>query len=91
MYEPWGPARLFAKLFVNDERYRQTGKLHSDGKIEFFYKSVMVALLVMTIILAWLGGVTFDQKTPEVPDPPSTTIVPVPPPPPESGTNNSGG
>jgi hypothetical protein len=78
-YEPRGPARWFAKLFVNDERYRNTGKLHSDGKIEFFYKSVMLALLVITIVLAGLGGVTFDKKTPAPASPSTTTTAPAPP------------
>ncbi|MFS6894993.1 hypothetical protein ACDX38_07955 [Pseudomonas aeruginosa] len=56
-YEPRGFARILAKLIVSDDRFPQTGKLHSDGKVEFFYKSVMVALLGTVILVAIFGGV----------------------------------
>jgi hypothetical protein len=61
-FEPKGVTRLLAKLLVRDERYRQTGMLHSDGKIEFFYKSVMLLLVTMATVLAVLGGVSSNGR-----------------------------
>ena len=57
-YEPRGVARFLARLVVSDDRFPKTGKLHSDGKVEFFYKSVMVALLGTVILVAVFGGVS---------------------------------
>jgi hypothetical protein len=37
-------------------------KLHSDGKIEFFYKSVMFALLLTTVLLASTGGLVVARE-----------------------------
>jgi phosphoglycolate phosphatase-like HAD superfamily hydrolase len=47
-----------ARLLVKDPRFKTTGNLHSDGKIELFYKSVMVVLCFATVMIATLGGVT---------------------------------
>ena len=47
-----------AWLVVKEQRYKETGKLHSDGKIELFYKSIVVGLLLVTIIIALMGGVS---------------------------------
>jgi phosphoglycolate phosphatase len=59
-YEPKGwLVRLAARLLVKEERYKKTGKLHSDGKIELFYKAVAVGLLLATALIAMMGGVTF--------------------------------
>jgi hypothetical protein len=55
-YKPRFMENLLAKLFVGDPKYRETGQLHSDGKIELFYKSVMFVLFLVTIGLAWAGG-----------------------------------
>src|SRR5262249_2097996 len=57
-YRPRHVVRWLAKLVVNHEKFRETGMLHSDGKIELFYKSVGVLLIVTTVILASLGGIT---------------------------------
>ena len=63
-YTPRGVVRWLANVLVYHDKYRETGKLHSDGKIEFFYKSVILALFLTTVMLAFLGGITFDKKTP---------------------------
>jgi hypothetical protein len=62
-YKPGRMLNLLAKLFVSQDKYWETGQLHSDGKIELFYKSVMFVLIVVTIGLAYAGGVTFKKVT----------------------------
>ena len=58
-YEPGPFVRCLAKvLCVRHNQFWKTGKLHSVGKIEFFYKSVMAVLLLTAILLGFLGGVT---------------------------------
>lgn len=58
-YKPAGRlVRLAAWLVVKEDRYRKTGNLHSDGKIELFYKPIALGLLVATVIIALMGGVT---------------------------------
>ena len=42
-YKLRGIVRLVANLLVSHNKYSETGKLHSDGKIELFYKSVVLA------------------------------------------------
>ena len=83
-YEPRGVVRWLAYLLVNDDRYRTTRRLHSDGKIELFYKSVMLVLLLTTVLLAFLGGVSIEKKKSPAaatsaitaaPTPPSTTVT----------------
>jgi hypothetical protein len=46
------PFRWIAALFVSDKRFHETGKLHSDGKIELFYKSIMIMFALLTILTA---------------------------------------
>lgn len=62
---PYKPGRVtngLAYLLVSHQKYKETGQLHSDAKIELFYKSVVVVLAMTMIILALLGGVTVDKK-----------------------------
>jgi hypothetical protein len=62
-YKPSGKlVRLIARIVVNEPRYKKTGNLHSDGKIELFYKFVLIGLFLTTFIIAAMGGVT--MKTP---------------------------
>ena len=68
--------RLVANLLVSHNKYSETGKLHSDGKIELFYKSVVLALFLTMIMLASLGGVTIDKKTPPAQATPATIAEP---------------
>jgi FMN phosphatase YigB (HAD superfamily) len=50
--------RLAAHFVVDDPRYKETGYLHSDGKIELFYKSIAIVLALITAIIAIMGGIT---------------------------------
>ena len=75
-YKPRGIVRLVANLLVSHNKYSETGKLHSDGKIELFYKSVVLALFLTMIMLASLGGVTIDKKTPPAQATPATIAEP---------------
>ena len=55
-YTPGPFVRFVARVvLVREEKFRDTGKLHSDGKIELFYKSVILILLITSAILAILG------------------------------------
>lgn len=56
-HEPRRLTKFLAKMIVSDEKFLNTGKLHSEAKVEFFYKSVMVALLITAIIIAIFGGI----------------------------------
>ncbi len=75
-YKPRGIVRLVANLLGSHNKYSETGKLHSDGKIELFYKSVVLALFLTMIMLASLGGVTIDKKTPPAQATPATIAEP---------------
>lgn len=59
---PRGRLWFAAKMFVRHEKFVQKGQLHSDGKLEIFYKSVLLALFLTAILLAFLGGVSFEYK-----------------------------
>ena len=72
-YEPRGPVRWLACLLVSDKRFRETRRLHSDGKIELFYKSVMLVLLLTTLTLAFFGNNAVGKKT--TPDPTTPTTL----------------
>jgi hypothetical protein len=50
--------RLAAHFVVDDPRYKETGYLHSDGKIELFYKSIAIVLALIAAIIAIMGGIT---------------------------------
>jgi hypothetical protein len=50
---------------VSDDRFRKTGRLHSEAKIELFYKSVVAVLLATMLLFALTGGVYFGAKKPE--------------------------
>lgn len=85
-YRPRGLARWVANRVVGDDKYRTTGLLHSDGKIEFFYKSVMLALTGTAILLALLGGIYIDRSV----QPTATrTTVDTTPSPPACGSDSS--
>ena len=71
-YEPRGPVRWLACLLVSDNRFRETRRLHSDGKIELFYKSVMLVLLLTTLMLAFFGNNAVGKKTTPGPTTPTT-------------------
>jgi hypothetical protein len=56
-----GLIRFVAWVVVRERRYRETGDLHSDAKIELFYKPVIYLLLAVTVIIALMGGVTLEK------------------------------
>jgi hypothetical protein len=62
-YKPSGLAWLLAWLVVKHDRFKNEGMLHSDGKIELFYKSVVLVLVLTTLLLAVLGGARIDAKS----------------------------
>jgi len=57
-YRPRGLVWLVAKLVVSHPAFKSDGLLHSDGKIELFYKSVMAALVVLAALLAITNGIS---------------------------------
>jgi hypothetical protein len=59
-YSPRGFTWLVAWLVVKHDKFTRDGMLHSDGKIELFYKSVILVLIITTLLLVLLGGVKVD-------------------------------
>ena len=66
-YEPRGFAKIFAGWIVSHSKLKTTGKLHSDGKIEFFYKSVMVALTLTAVLIGSMGGIEIKPSSEPTP------------------------
>lgn len=58
-YEPRYLTKVLAKLLVSDERFVRSGRLHSDGEMELFYKSIMLVMFIITVILAATGGIEY--------------------------------
>lgn len=56
-------ARTVADCVVSDERYKKDKKLHSDAKIEFFYKSIALLFLLWFIATVVFVGVTVDGQS----------------------------
>ncbi|QQN63566.1 hypothetical protein JIR23_29330 [Bradyrhizobium diazoefficiens] len=61
-FKPEGITLFGAKLFVRHKGFKENGLLHSDGKLELFYKSMMAVLFITSILLAAFGGVSFERK-----------------------------
>ena len=83
-FVPKGFLWLAAKCLVRHEKFREKGQLHSDGKLEIFYKSMISVLLLTLALLAFFGGITLDKKGPPIASKKSrsverTTISPPPP------------
>jgi hypothetical protein len=57
------PTRFLVWICVNDERSRSSGRIHSTGKIELFYKPMIYIFLTLSIVLAISGGMTFNGKS----------------------------
>ncbi len=74
-YTPGSLVRLLACLvMVRDSRFWQTGKLHSDAKIELFYKSVIAVLIATMVVLGLAGGIYVGPKeSPQAKNPLATT------------------
>lgn len=60
-FKPGCLVGLLARLVVRDDRFRKTGMLHSDAKIELFYKSVLLVLALTAVLLAITGGVVYGE------------------------------
>jgi hypothetical protein len=63
---PYKPGVLLwpaAWLLVRDPKWTEKRELHSDGKIELFYKSVMLFLLLVSIVIGTTGGVVKQHAT----------------------------
>ncbi len=61
-FKPTGVAKFLADRLVRHGKYKEDGKLHSDGKMEFFYKLVMLALFLIFVLLTFSGGIS-SQKS----------------------------
>jgi hypothetical protein len=53
----------FARLFVSDKKLREKGTLHSDAKIEIFYKPIGWFALVVFVAAIFFGGLEIDQRS----------------------------
>jgi HAD-hyrolase-like len=74
-YTPGCLIRFLARLvMVRDDRFRKTGRLHSEAKIELFYKSVIAVLLATMVLISLTGGVCVGAKKDCVEAKPSATI-----------------
>jgi hypothetical protein len=61
-FKPAGVALWASKIFVRHDRFKKEGNLHSDGKLELFYKSMIAALILATALLGLFGGVSWERK-----------------------------
>jgi hypothetical protein len=65
-YTPGCLVCLLASLvMVRDDRLWKTGRLHSEAKIELFYKSVIAVPIATMVALGLAGGVYFGAKKPQ--------------------------
>lgn len=61
-FVPKGIYKRLASIVVRHDKFVEKGELHSDGKLEIFYKSVMWVLFITSVILAIFGGLTFGES-----------------------------
>jgi hypothetical protein len=55
--------RMIADLVVSDDRYKKNKKLHSDAKIELFYKSIVLLFFLWFIFTVLFVGVFVDKNS----------------------------
>ena len=55
-------AYWFARMFVRDPRLRSERKIHSDGKIEIFYKPVARLMLTAFLLSSLFGGIEYRDQ-----------------------------
>lgn len=68
-YKPRCLVWCWAKVVcVRHDEFLSSGTLRSEGKIEFFYKSVIAVLLVTTVLVAVFGGITLRDDVVQVPE-----------------------
>jgi hypothetical protein len=53
----------FARLFVSDKRLKENGTLHSDAKIEIFYKPVGWFALIVFVLAIFFGGLQINGRS----------------------------
>lgn len=70
--KPRGFTSFISWAVVSHDKYREKKELHSDGKIELFYKAVMLVLLVAAILLALAGGIRLGTSRSDVLHPSSS-------------------
>lgn len=56
-------ARKVTDLVVSDERWVKNKRLHSDAKIEFFYKSIVLLFFAWFVATVLFAGVLVDQHS----------------------------
>jgi len=61
-FRPRGVVKFLANILVRHEKYKEDGQLHSDGKMEFFYKLVVLSLVLLFLLLALSGGIAFQEN-----------------------------
>tara|TARA_R110001606_G_scaffold58887_9_gene140494 strand:- start:4901 stop:5491 length:591 start_codon:yes stop_codon:yes gene_type:complete len=50
----------FLKLFINDPRFNETMRLHSDAKVQVFYKPIQILAFVFFVVACFFGGIEYD-------------------------------
>jgi FMN phosphatase YigB (HAD superfamily) len=55
------PAKALAWFIVCDQSYRSKGELHSNGKIELFYKPIIYIFVALFVVLVLSGGVKYKE------------------------------
>ena len=55
--------KAVAKLVVKDKKFHETDMLHSDGKIEIFYKPIRLLAIVLLAFSCVFGGLRYEQRS----------------------------
>ena len=53
----------FLRLFVNDARLKQNNRLHSDAKVQVFYKPIQVLAIWGFFAACIFGGITYNNRS----------------------------
>ena len=53
----------FLKLFVKDQRFVDQNKLHSDAKVEVFYKPIQWLAVWFFVLALFFGGLTYNDQS----------------------------
>lgn len=54
---------IFLKLFVDDQRFKTTHRLHSDAKLEVFYKPIRSLSVVTFFFSCFFGGIVYNGQS----------------------------
>lgn len=55
--------KAVAKLVVKDIKFQESGMLHSDGKIEIFYKPIRLIAFALLLLSLVFGGLRYEQRS----------------------------